>query len=90
MSERHLVSIRRGLPDPTHAAYEEAWERLRREATALGAHAWRFRAADAADARLEFLEFKGTDDPRRHPAVRDALADLERLAPGRTEEWREM
>jgi hypothetical protein len=88
VSERRLVSIRRTVATGHAAAYDVAWSRLHRAATALGAHAWRFRSLIDAELRLEFLECKDAVDPRDQPAVADALAALDQLAHAHSvEEW---
>jgi len=88
VSERRLVSIRRTVSAADLPEYEARWDRVRSAVTSLGANAWRFRSVAAEHLHLEFLEFKGSDDPRAHAAVAAALADLRRLVPDDSaEEW---
>jgi hypothetical protein len=88
---RRLVSQIRKVPEPARAAYESRWEHLRRAATALGAHAWRFRSSIHPERYLEFLEFAADGDPRPDAAVADLLLSLDRdLGPAEVEEWEEL
>jgi hypothetical protein len=95
-SGRHLVSIRRSIPESGHGEYDAAWQRVQHAATEQGAHAWRFVSATHTDLFLEFLEFEANRDPRREPVVAAALRDLDRRFPApappadAVEEWTEM
>lgn len=88
MSARHLLSIRRVITSEMRSPCDEGWARLAEAAQAAGANAWRFRSLTEADLHLEFLEFKGSRDPRQDAAVATALQALARLsAPSAIEEW---
>jgi hypothetical protein len=88
MKVRRLISIRRRVPTAEHERYDALWEVLRSEVVAHGAHAWRFASINDPDERLEFVEFAPDTDPRRAPAVPDALRALaDAFAEAVTEEW---
>lgn len=91
MSSRRLVSLRRLVPAEQRAAYDAAWEEVRRCAVGQGAHAWRFASVSEAGVFLEFLEFAAESDPRLHADVLAALLHLDQ-ATGRAscEEWLEL
>jgi len=87
---RHLVSTRRPVPASRRGEYDAGWARVHAEATARGAHAWRFVSAARADLFLEFLEFRSDADPRSAPPLAEALARLEAAFAGEAEEWEEL
>ena len=70
------MSIRRQVAPARSAAYADAWHHLHALATARGAHAWRFRAAECDGLFLEFLEFGAERDLRADAEVRDAIQAL--------------
>lgn len=88
---RRLTSRVRVVASPGRAAYDAAWEALRREAVSLGAHAWRFTSTILPDRYLEFLEFADDADPRQRAPVSAALAALDLRFPAPPgEEWVEL
>ena len=91
MGARQLVSQIRTVPAAARPRYDALWEDVRREATALGAHAWRFHSTIHPERYLEFLEFAAAGDPRRESAVADPLLALDRdLGTAEVEEWEEL
>ncbi|HEV2132320.1 MAG TPA: hypothetical protein VGR27_14490 [Longimicrobiaceae bacterium] len=82
MKERRLVATRRLVSPERRAEYDAAWVRLHTAATARGAHAWRFAAADRGDVYVEFLEFAAEHDPREDFEAGAALRTLEATFPG--------
>ena len=89
MSRRRLLSTRREIPLQDRDRYDLAWAALERAATALAAHAWRFRSSIYPSGYLEFLEFAAGSDPRDDPSVSGPLAALDEIAPGEVESWDE-
>lgn len=87
MAGRTLLSVTRRVPPESVRGYGEAWGRLADAARGANAHAWRFRSAADPALFIEFLEFKGTDDPRLRPDLARAVEELDDLASGRMEEW---
>jgi hypothetical protein len=84
---RTLVSLRRRVPAPLRDAHAAAWAQLHREATARGAHAWRFASAADPELYLEFLEFSADADPRGNTEVSGALARLDEVGAAEVEQW---
>jgi hypothetical protein len=88
---RHLVAQTRDVPAEARAAYDARWVELHAAATALGAHAWRFRSTIHPERYLEFLEFAADHDPRQEAPVAGPLLALDRdLGPAEVEEWEEL
>jgi len=84
--ERRLVTILRNVDAASLAGYDAAWQALVREVSVRSAHAWRYGSLFAPHSYIEFLEYGG-DDPRRDPAVANALLALDEIAAGALEEW---
>jgi len=86
---RRVRITRRRIPLDRSDAYHAAWRDLRGLAGDRGVRAWLFRRAGRDDWFVEFLEWSGAPLLDRGP-VHDALAALDELAPGRTEECEEV
>lgn len=85
--ERRLLSTRRKVEASERAEYDLTWGELESLIRSIGNHAWRFAAAQDPASRIEFIEFKGSRDPRSDRAVADLLRRLDSISAGRTEEW---
>ncbi|MBW3628256.1 MAG: hypothetical protein KY464_03060 [Gemmatimonadetes bacterium] len=91
MGARQLVSQIRTVPEEARSRYDSGWEEVRREATALGAHAWRFHSTIHPERYLEFLEFAANGDPREEATVAAPLLALDRdFGTAEVEEWEEL
>ncbi|HUE95925.1 MAG TPA: hypothetical protein VMN39_04670 [Longimicrobiaceae bacterium] len=87
MSERRLISTQRTVPADAAELYERAWSALR-DAAGSDVRAWRYRSAADSLLFIEFLEFGG-EDPRGRPGIATHVEALDRVAVGRTQEWRD-
>jgi hypothetical protein len=81
MSDRVLLSTRRRIPPDHRARYDECWSRIEAQATEHGFHAWRFQSRSVEELWLDFLEFRGNDDPRVRVEVARALEEIRRHFP---------
>lgn len=87
---RRLVSTQRVVPPDQVASYRAAWDAVNTAVRALGGNAWIFCDARDDNRFLEFIEWSDANvAPLDTEGVREAVAQLDAIAPAESDEWRE-